>query len=86
MMMIGLGGGSMLKYLHRHLPEADLTAVEINPGVIELRDDALLRQLLLQLGELRAEVLGLGLGPSVDSFFFPDIFLNGAQRRRNAEL
>jgi spermidine synthase len=38
-LMIGLGGGSMLKYLHRHLPAADLTAVEINPGVIELRDD-----------------------------------------------
>lgn len=38
-LMIGLGGGSMLKYLHRHLPEADLTAVEINPGVIGLRQD-----------------------------------------------
>lgn len=38
-LMIGLGGGSMLKYLHRHLPAADLTTVEINPGVIELRDD-----------------------------------------------
>lgn len=38
-LMIGLGGGSMLKYLHRHVPEADLTAVEINPGVIELRDE-----------------------------------------------
>lgn len=38
-LMIGLGGGSMLKYLHRHVPEADLTAVEINLGVIELRDD-----------------------------------------------
>lgn len=38
-LMIGLGGGSMLKYLHRHAPEADLTAVEIHPGVIELRDE-----------------------------------------------
>lgn len=36
-LMIGLGGGSMLKYLHRHLPEADLTAVEINQGVIDMR-------------------------------------------------
>ena len=38
-LMIGLGGGSMLKYLHRHLPEADITAVEINQGVIDLRQD-----------------------------------------------
>ncbi len=38
-LMIGLGGGSMLKYLHQHLPEADLTAVEIHQGVIDLRED-----------------------------------------------
>ena len=38
-LMIGLGGGSMLKYLHSLLPKADLTTVEINPGVIELRED-----------------------------------------------
>jgi len=36
-LMIGLGGGSMLKYLHRHVPGADLTTVEINQGVIDLR-------------------------------------------------
>lgn len=38
-LMIGLGGGSMLKYLHRHVPEADLTTVEISQEVIDLRDD-----------------------------------------------
>jgi spermidine synthase len=38
-LMIGLGGGSMLKYLHRHLPEADITTVEIHQGVIDLRED-----------------------------------------------
>ena len=38
-LMIGLGGGSMLKYLHEHLPQADLTAVEINQQVIDLRQD-----------------------------------------------
>ena len=37
-LMIGLGGGSMLKYLHRHVPEADLTVVEISQSVIDLRD------------------------------------------------
>ncbi|MGC4062148.1 MAG: fused MFS/spermidine synthase [Aquabacterium sp.] len=38
-LMIGLGGGSMLKYLHKHLPESDLTAVEIDQGVIDMRHD-----------------------------------------------
>jgi len=38
-LMVGLGGGSMLKYLHKHLPEADLTAVEINQEVIDMRQD-----------------------------------------------
>ena len=36
--MIGLGGGSMAKWCHRHLPHTDITAVEINPHVIALRD------------------------------------------------
>jgi len=35
---IGLGGGSLPKYCHRYLPHADITVVEINPHVIELRD------------------------------------------------
>jgi len=35
----GLGGGSMLKYLHRHRAGADITAVEIHQGVIDLRHD-----------------------------------------------
>lgn len=37
-LMIGLGGGSMVKYLHRHVPAADLTVVEISQSVIDLRD------------------------------------------------
>jgi len=36
--MIGLGGGSMAKFCFRHLPETNLTAVEINPHVIALRE------------------------------------------------
>ena len=36
--MIGLGGGSLAKFCHRHLPLASLVAVEINPHVIALRD------------------------------------------------
>ena len=41
-LMIGLGGGSMLKYLHKHLPDADLTIVEINQDVIDMRQAFLL--------------------------------------------
>jgi spermidine synthase len=36
--MIGLGGGSMAKWCYRHVPQADITVVEINPHVIGLRD------------------------------------------------
>lgn len=38
-LMIGLGGGSMLKYLRKHLPQAHVTAVEINQDVIDMRQD-----------------------------------------------
>ena len=37
-LMIGLGGGSMAKYCHRHLPQARITVVEINPEVIAARE------------------------------------------------
>lgn len=37
--MIGLGGGSLAKYCYRYLPGADITAVEINPDVIALRNE-----------------------------------------------
>jgi len=36
--MIGLGGGSIAKFCHRHLPRTRLTVVELNPAVIALRD------------------------------------------------
>ena len=32
--LIGLGGGSIAKYIHHHLPECLLTALEINPEVV----------------------------------------------------
>lgn len=35
--MVGLGGGSLAKFCYRHLPEADITVLEINPHVIALR-------------------------------------------------
>lgn len=36
--MIGLGGGSLAKFCHRHLPQASIRVVEINPRVIALRE------------------------------------------------
>jgi len=41
-LMVGLGGGSMVKYLYRHVPEAHLTVVEISQEVIDLRQDFLI--------------------------------------------
>lgn len=37
--MIGLGGGSLVKFCHRHLPAARITVVENNPAVIALRHE-----------------------------------------------
>lgn len=38
-LMIGLGGGSMAKFCHRHLPGTHITVVEIDPHVIALRNE-----------------------------------------------
>jgi spermidine synthase len=37
-LMIGLGGGSLVKFCHRHLQGTRLTVVEIDPDIIELRE------------------------------------------------
>jgi spermidine synthase len=37
-LMIGLGGGSLVKFCHRHLRSTRLTVVEIDPDIIELRE------------------------------------------------
>ncbi len=41
-LMVGLGGGSMAKYCHRHLPATHLQVVEISEEVIALRDEFLI--------------------------------------------
>jgi spermidine synthase len=40
-LLLGLGGGSLAKFCHRHLPKAGLTTVEIDADVIALRDEFL---------------------------------------------
>ena len=37
--MVGLGGGSLAKFCHRHLPRTRLTVVEVDPDVIALRGE-----------------------------------------------
>jgi spermidine synthase len=37
-LLVGLGGGSLAKFCFRHLPSTTITAVEVNPDVIALRD------------------------------------------------
>jgi len=41
-LMLGLGGGSLAKYCHHHLPLARITAVEIDPHVLAFRDQFLI--------------------------------------------
>jgi len=36
-LVLGLGGGSLVKYCYHHLPQSNITAVEIDPNVIALR-------------------------------------------------
>ena len=40
--MIGLGGGSLVKFCHRHLPGAAISVAEIDPQVIALRQSFLI--------------------------------------------
>jgi spermidine synthase len=35
-LMIGLGGGSLAKFVYHHLPQARTTAIEVNPQVVEI--------------------------------------------------
>ena len=38
LLLIGLGGGSLVKFCHRRLPGTQITAVELDPNVIAFRD------------------------------------------------
>ena len=41
-LMLGLGGGSLVKYCYRHLPSARITALEIDPYIVAFRDQFML--------------------------------------------
>jgi spermidine synthase len=65
--MVGLGGGSMLKFCHRHFPGARITVLEVRADVIALReqfgvppDDARLRVLHVDAADWLAQTQGAG--------------------------
>lgn len=41
-LLVGLGGGSLPKFCHRHFPQASITTLEIDAEVIALRDQFLI--------------------------------------------
>lgn len=41
-LLIGLGGGSLVKYCYRYLPDCRITVLEINANVIAMREDFML--------------------------------------------
>jgi spermidine synthase len=38
-LLLGLGGGSLAKFCYRHLPDAAITVLEIDPNVLALREE-----------------------------------------------
>jgi spermidine synthase len=69
--MIGLGGGSLAKYCYRHLPGTEITAVEINPDVIALRNE-----FAIPADDVRFRVLlGDGAEWVADSASQPDVLI-----------
>jgi spermidine synthase len=78
--MIGLGGGSLVKFCRRHLPSTHLTAVEIDANVIALREHFRIPpdgdSLRIVHGDGAGFVAGL-----VDSTEHPDVLLVDAYDR-----
>lgn len=69
--MIGLGGGSLAKYCYRYLPGTEITAVEINPDVIALRNE-----FAIPADDVRFRVLlGDGAAWVADSASQPDVLI-----------
>ena len=57
-LMLGLGGGSLAKYCHRHLAAAHITVVEIDPDVIAFRDQFLVPPDDARFRVVRADAAG----------------------------
>ena len=57
-LMLGLGGGSLAKYCHRHLPAACITVIEVDPHVIAFRDEFLVPSDDARLRVVQGEAAG----------------------------
>ncbi|MCY1525684.1 Polyamine aminopropyltransferase [compost metagenome] len=89
-LMVGLGGGSLPKFCHRYLARTEIEVIEIDPGVIALRDafmvpadDARLRVIqadaaeYLRDAEDHADVIfldGFGVGGIPDALCSADFY------------
>lgn len=51
-MMLGVGGGSLVKYCYRHLLPSRITAIEIDPDILAFRD-----QFMLPPDDMRLQIL-----------------------------
>ena len=51
-LMIGLGGGSLVKFCHRHMPDCHITVLEIDADVIALRE-----QFMIPADDGRLEII-----------------------------
>jgi len=69
--MIGLGGGSLAKYCYRYLPATEIVVIEINAGVIALRNE-----FAIPADDARFQVvLGDGAAWVRDTLQAPDVLI-----------
>jgi spermidine synthase len=61
-LMLGMGGGSLAKFCHNHLPTTSITVVEINPDVIAFRD-----QFMLPPDDARLQVVHADAGQYINT-------------------
>lgn len=79
-LVLGLGGGSVVKYCHRHLPQARITVVEIDRDVIAFRSEFRVppddERLQVRLGDAAEHVARAG--PSADAILVDAFDREGA--------
>ncbi|MFC5547728.1 fused MFS/spermidine synthase [Massilia aerilata] len=67
-LLVGLGGGSMAKFCHRHFPDARITVLELRADVIALRDAFLVPPDDARFRVVHAEAAAWMLGAAPNSF------------------
>jgi spermidine synthase len=90
-LMVGLGGGSLVKFCYRHFPGCRITVIELRADVIALRaqfqvppDDARLRVIQADAARWLAAVAASPAGPAAqrfDAHHFDVIMVDGFDHR-----